>query len=146
MMAAAHWSAALVGLPWRERGRGQDGVDCWGLIVLAFAGRGIALSSYAEHYAGVGERARVAALLAEHAGAAPWRPIDGPERPWDVLLFRAGGVATHVGIVTEPGAMLHIRPGHDSAIERWWGPVWEPRHLGTYRHRALDDAADGTAS
>jgi cell wall-associated NlpC family hydrolase len=31
--SAAHWSAGLVGAPWRQGAEGPDAFDCWGLVL-----------------------------------------------------------------------------------------------------------------
>jgi cell wall-associated NlpC family hydrolase len=128
-----HWSAEFVGLPWRERGRDRTGVDCWGLLFLIYASRGVEVQSYADDYVSVDERERVAAIATQAASESEWLQINpGEEREFDALLFKRAGLATHVGIVVAPGKMLHIRNGGMSEIV-----PWRSRLIGIYRHRGL---------
>ncbi len=55
-------------------------------------------------------------------------------RPGDVALFRHGGHDGHVGIVTTPGMMLHVREGKDAAVESYTGSQWKHRLEGVYRY------------
>lgn len=134
-----HWSAGYLGLPFASLGRDRGGLDCYGLVrhVLAEE-RGIALPSYTEAYASVGERAEIAAALSGAAAQGPWRPVaPGQEQPFDVALFSVFGQPLHVGIVVQPGLMLHVSDGHDSRIEDYRGQTWASRLIAIYRHEAL---------
>lgn len=132
------WSNAYIGLPFREKGRGPDAYDCWGLARAIFAAeQHIDLPSYTEDYASLAEREEIAVAFGA-ANADPWRPIDtGDERPFDVGLFRRGSIAAHVGIVVEPGRMLHIEEGNESGIVGYRDGRWRTRLIGFYRHREL---------
>lgn len=118
-----------VGLPWRDRGRDFDGVDCWGLVWLANAGRGVALPSYAGRYATAADEADIRALIAGEIGA--WRAVAvGVERPWDCVLMRR----QHVGVVVEPGRVLHVAEGCSSVIDNYRAAPMRHRLLGFHRY------------
>jgi cell wall-associated NlpC family hydrolase len=131
-----HWSAAYVGQPWQDLGRGPNAFDCYGLLAEVYRGvLGIELASYAGVYTSANERAEISALLSDAAAAWPWHPIDaGKERELDAVLFRRGGVANHVGIAVGDGRMLHVVSGALSCIESYRAGRWWPRLVGFYRH------------
>jgi probable lipoprotein NlpC len=132
-----HWSAGFVGLPWKERGRSREGVDCYGLVVLAFREtHGVELAGFDEAYASVGEQAEISALIAGNAERWPWQQAPSP-RPFDVALFRRGRLQTHVGIVVDANRMLHIDQKCEAVIEAFTSGRWRHRLLGFYRHAAL---------
>lgn len=123
-----------VGLPWTDRGRGPDGYDCWGLLRAAFRqGTGIELPSHADAYGTAADQAEVAAVMAGEAG--DWCEVQpGRERPFDGASMVLMGTL-HVGIITVPGRLLHVRRGRLSAIEplaRFAG-----NRLKLFRHRML---------
>ena len=61
--------SAFVGLPWKDRGRGEGGYDCWGLFIAAFAaGTGIALPSHSDEYSTAADRAETAQVYAGEIG------------------------------------------------------------------------------
>ncbi len=126
-----HWSDGFIGLPYADLGRSPDGVDCWGLARLVYASLDIELPSYADGYASTEERAEIAGLI---DGAKPqWTKVDEPEA-FDLVTFRRGRLESHVGIVVEPGCMLHVTSGAPSRIERYLDDQWRARLTGFWRH------------
>lgn len=135
------WARAYIGLPFKEKGRDRDGVDCWGgvrLVLLEQAG--IETPAYLAGYEGTG-RADAEDIARLIAGGLPDYleiPRDaGAERPLDVVLMRRRGLPLHVGIVAAPGWMLHAERGADMAAARYHGfDIWQSI-IGFYRHLAL---------
>jgi murein DD-endopeptidase len=127
------WSA-LVGLPWRDRGRGSDGYDCWGLIVAAFAaGPGIALPSHDGQYRTASDREDVRKVFAGEVG--DWLAIEEAEaRPFDVAVMTIAG-RMHAGVIVRPGMMLHMPANKTSVIERL--DRFRPVLTGLYRHLGM---------
>jgi len=130
------WTADYIGLPFREKGRDRDGLDCWGLVRLVLAEQfGVLLPSYADDYACTLEVSENARLISGRKG--DWSEVPaGEERAGDVLLLRMAGHECHVGIVVAPGIMLHIEAGHDAVWDRYHGLRWKNRVVGAYRWAA----------
>ncbi|MEY2653818.1 MAG: hypothetical protein RLZZ524_846 [Pseudomonadota bacterium] len=127
------WAGEYVGLPFLEKGRDRDGLDCWGLIRLVYAERfGRALPVWAEGYASTQPCEATAAHLA-HCATEFYEVQPGEEKLGDILLFRTGRHLSHVGLVIGGGWMLHITAGINSSIERYRAPRWLPRLAGVYR-------------
>lgn len=136
------WANTYVGLPWRERGRDRSGVDCWGLVRLVLAERrGIVLPSFADNYA-EHDGPAIAALIDSNRCLGIPVPA-GDEQTFDLVHCRMpcsmGGkihvLPWHVGLVVEPGAMLHITSGLGSAAIERYRDNSRLRHaiLGFYR-------------
>lgn len=108
------WSA-FVGLPWRDRGRGPDGFDCWGLLIAAFkAGTGIQLPTYSADYSNSADERETRAVLAGERG--DWSKIDErASRPFDAALMTIGK-RVHVGLLVRRGLMLHMPVNKTSVI------------------------------
>jgi cell wall-associated NlpC family hydrolase len=125
----------FVGLPYIDKGRGFDGCDCWGLLWLVYRDlRGVELPSYAERYVTGADRAAMAALIADELD--PWTEIAaGQEHAFDGVLMREGRAIRHIGIVTEPGLLLHVQDGQSSQIERYRSGPLKHRVVGFYRYR-----------
>ncbi|MBE9509122.1 MAG: C40 family peptidase [Chloroflexi bacterium] len=122
------WHARYTKLPFVERGRTRLGVDCWGLVVMVYAGEfGVGLPLLTAGYEHVSDREDIERLAAgEKRGWLEVAP--GHEKPFDVLLFRVMGAECHVGLVVRPGLkMLHIEKGKETVIERYNTPRWRPR-------------------
>jgi cell wall-associated NlpC family hydrolase len=125
-----------VGIPYIDRGRGIDGCDCYGLLRLVYRElRGIDLPSYVERYVTGADRAAMDALIAGELD--PWERIErGKEQAFDGLLMREGSMVRHIGVVTEPGSVLHVEAGSVmSRIERYRSGMLKNRVVGFYRYR-----------
>lgn len=138
-----HWSAKFVGLPWAEKGRAREGVDCWGLCHLVYAeALGVTLPSYVDQYACVAERAEIAALMSSDSLRWPWAEVPLEDaREFDIALFSRAGLQSHVGIVIAAGRMLHIDSERHSCIETYLAGRWRPRLIGIYRHAEVPHGA-----
>jgi len=125
------WSR-FVGLPWRDRGRGPEGYDCWGLFRLAFgAATGIDLPSYDERYRSAADRSETATLFA--GGRGDWDEVpEGAMRELDGAVFVMTG-RFHIGLVVRRGLVLHMPFGGNSVI----APLSRFPKATVYRHRGL---------
>ncbi|MBP1852679.1 NlpC/P60 family protein [Rhizobium halophytocola] len=137
----SHWSERYIGIAFAEHGRDFSGLDCWGLVHLALAEeRAIAVPSYAG-IVDFAEQADIASLVQGEQAKPVWHEIGGGlVRAFDVALFRRGRLASHVGLVVQPGLMLHV-PFDHVKIESYRTGVWQNRLVGVYRHRELSEAA-----
>jgi predicted phage tail protein len=126
------WTCQYIGIPYRERGRGRDGADCWGLVRLVYAEQlGHALPGFEERYTG-SQDAAVPEMLAR--AKEGWARRKSGAQPGDVVLFRVMGRLSHVGIVVAPGLFLHTREGYASVVERLDSGAWRHRVEGYYSY------------
>lgn len=127
------WAADYIGLPFREKGRDRDGVDCWGLVRLVLAEQfGLKVPSYSEDY----DEARPGPALADliEREARAWvKVLGGSERAGDVVVLRVNGRPFHVGMVLARPWMMHVEAGLGAVRERYDGRAWGRRVLGFYR-------------
>jgi len=136
----APWAGKYVGLRWREHGRGEDGVDCWGLLRLVLGREfDIDVPSYDDlDWRGDDNRATV--IRRTRREIADWRPIvKGEEQPGDGIMLRIAGHPTHVAVVAGGGYMLHVEENIDTFLERYDGLHWSKRVLGFWRHGSIDE-------
>lgn len=124
-----------VRIEWKAGGRGYDGADCYGLVVLAYAEvAGIALDPL-DGYATRLERLRIAGMLSEQAAHGPWRRLNGEKlKPLDVLCFTIGAAVCHVGVVVDWRDMLHVTEGETSSLAIHAEGQWARRLIAAYRH------------
>lgn len=126
----------FVGIPYRDRGRDQDGCDCWGLVRLVYRDLlGIELPSYHDRYVTAADRAALASLIAGEMD--DWRQIEsGTENTFDCVLMREGKFPRHVGLVVAPGLVLHVESENaTSQIERYRSGILANRVVGFHRYR-----------
>lgn len=129
--------SAFVGLPWADKGRSEDGCDCWGLCCLVYrTALAIELPSYSEFYATPADRKAVSGLIAGHQ--PEWSEVHGGlERVLDLVLMTEAGIPRHIGIVARPGLVLHMAPGRESVIEPYTTGKVKHRLAGFFRHKSL---------
>lgn len=122
----------FVGLPWQDRGRTPDGLDCWGLLRLVYADvLGIDLPDHSNGYIDTSDAA-ISGLI--DVGLSDWDSVaPGTERPLDAVLIRQA--PWHVGVIVRRGLMLHMPENKASCIEPYDTGRWSRRVEGIYRHR-----------
>ena len=123
------WWNRYVGIPFAPGGNGVSGCDCWGLVRLV--------------YRRVTDAAFVSPML-DLVRDAFWERVSVPS-PGDVAVFRVRGYDSHVGLVTVPGYMLHVREGKDAVIEAYDRRFWKNAFRGVYRYRG-HEAVRGLAN
>lgn len=137
-----HWTNEFIAIPYREFGRDRAGCDCWGLVVVVYAQQlGITLPGYTEAYTSVEEHAELSDHIGGVTSNGTWNRVEGQPQAYDVAVFRRGRYETHVGIVVNPGLMLHIAADDQSKLEHYLTGRWGYRLNGIYRHFELTSRA-----
>lgn len=132
------WVAKYTSIPFRDKGRGFDGCDCYGLVHLALVTeRGLEVPECGDGYTTVADAREIAALIDHGRQRWPWVSVGQP-RCFDVVLFWLID-HYHVGLMVDRYHMLHIVPGSMATVERVDTPFWSAvhRHRGYYRHADL---------
>lgn len=127
------WSNAYIGIPYAAFGRSFDGADCWGLACIVYAHElGLDLPDYLGCYASVDEQSEISALI-EGAAASPlWAHRTTMPHPFDIAVFRQGRFASHLGLVIQPGLMLHMVGEDRAKVERYSTGIWARRLIGHF--------------
>lgn len=135
-MFSMNWSSAYVTRKVAAR-------HCWDLVCAVYADElNIILPSYDGSVVSADERREVEALVQDEAAQSCWTEVPPAEAaPFDVLVFRRGGVRSHVGIAVDAKHMLHALDR--VCVERWATPRWSLRLAGVFRHA---DAFGGTSA
>ncbi len=118
-----------LGIPYKHMGRDLDGLDCWGLSILAYRDDGIELfdlDNYEKNWALHGKNHFIENYYKK------WQQKKFPLF-FDVLLFNnSKGVTNHAGIYLSKGRFIHgSRAG--VVITRLVGK-FKDRLEGTYRY------------
>lgn len=126
------WQNKYVGIPYRDNGRDETGMDCWGLARHVYNKEfNISLPSFCEDYQG-DDRARITELIAQHREG--WEKVTEP-KSGDLVLLRILGSESHIGIITEYPYFLHAREGYSSSIEKLDNTAWKHRVVGIFRYK-----------
>ena len=130
------WYNKYIRAKFAIKGRGPDVFDCWGLLQWVYAHDHpdkIILPGYEELYKTTYDKEHLANLIFEQR-QAKWQPVTTPQ-PWDAILLDFEGFAMHVGIVTEPGWMLHCGHGINTSHEKYPSIRWPDSKIqGFFRY------------
>lgn len=118
-----------IGIPFKDGGRDFSGLDCWGLVRLAWKEEeGVLMPDMGDEYSSAFERGDVCGLFGKYT-AQDWNEdvTKEPRRPLDVLVFSFGMLELHAGLWVAPGEMLHVMQGMETCVERYDTFKWKRR-------------------
>lgn len=123
-MSNLSWVAAVIGAPWKLRGRDPaKGWDCLGCAEVGQARMlGTPEINSLHFYAGQTGK-RPSAMMAEHFGKAVmlYRPA-APKTPGAIILFRDDGRPIHCGLYLRNGTFLHASRQADTILSQITDP------------------------
>jgi murein DD-endopeptidase len=124
----------FLAIPFREKGRDYNGVDCWGIPYLIYRDMlGIELPAYTEEYQNTMDREEIASLWSGSATEGWVRMI--PIEPYDLVQIRMMGAPMHCGVYIGNKKFIHCLEGVGTTIARIDSPEWRDRIVGYYRRR-----------
>lgn len=133
-----------IGIPYQENGRDENGIDCWGLVLLFYKQEfNIELPNLDSEY--ISSYDSHVPQLVNNYKKDNWTKTNTPKLG-DICLFNILGEPTHVGIYLENSKFLHAREGHSSVIESIKKPVWNTRLEGIYTYTPQSNIIQLTGS
>jgi hypothetical protein len=125
------WQNKYIGIPFLDKGRDTDGIDCWGLVRLVYKQEyNIDLPNFSTEYE-ADDTERMRDLFAQYKEG--WEQIDAPTEGC-IVLFNILGVESHMGIAISSTHFLHARDKYTSAIESFESVGWRNRITGFYKY------------
>ena len=98
-------------IPFKEHGRDENGIDCWGLVYLFYRDVfGIELNSHQNDYEFINKkiaRNDVVRLISNEISSGQWIEKLQPDFG-DVVVLRLAGRPFHVGVVINPHKKVMI--------------------------------------
>ena len=140
------WAREYIGLTFKDRGRGPDGLDCWGLVRKIYKERfRITLPSYIDSYKNSTDGEMIGNLVRqEREKDTYWLPVNlSFERLGDVIALRMKGEPMHAGLILSQYTFIHIHRDIGSVVQKYTSPMWEKRVVGIYRHVRMINAKQG---
>lgn len=125
------WWNKYIGTPFKEKGRDQNGVDCWGLLRIVYKNElGIDLPDYLECYESTNDKEVLSSLISREKDQK-WEPIDKPTE-FSALVLKMDGVPFHVGVYTHDGKFIHCARGSNTVHEKINSFRWRNNVAGVY--------------
>lgn len=122
-----------LGVPFRHGGRGMDGADCWGLVMMIYADLGLKLWDIDKVY-DEGWTWKEKSLFIENYHRQ-WERVDKPQVFDGVLFTNPGGVANHCGVMLENGRFMQSTRRTGVIVSQIDLPMTTHRFEGYYRYR-----------
>lgn len=132
------WWNEYVGVPFLERGRNLDGVDCWGLVQLILQEQfAIKVPDLLDEYytTGDAEHNQQIVLNQEAEWRADWQQVS-EAKEGDIVVLRVNGLPVHVGLVIQPGMFIHCWRKANTTIESYRSAHWTNRVDSFWRYIA----------
>ena len=125
------WQNKYIGIPFLDKGRDTNGIDCWGLVRLVYKQEyNIDLPSFSSEYE-ADDTERMRDLFAQYKEG--WEKIEEPVEGC-IVLFNIFGIESHMGIAVSSTHFLHARDKYTSAIESFDSVGWRNRITGFYKY------------
>ncbi len=127
------WVREYTHIPFRDRGRGRDGFDCWGLVIDVLERQfGICgLPDYRDRYVQSADGPVVLAVVEE--GRSLWRRVERPV-VGSVVMLKIMRRPVHCGIVIAPNTFMHALAGVGIVVEELNSITWRNRIEGFYEY------------
>jgi cell wall-associated NlpC family hydrolase len=117
----------LIGVPFKERGRDKNGMDCLGLAIEVLKREGIKLDDV--FYEDMEESTKKR-LMETLEASVPNTKLERPEKNC-VIEFNILGRPSHIGIYIGDGEFIHASRQFGVAIDKLYR--WKSRVKGYYR-------------
>jgi len=115
----------FVGIPFVNGGRGFNGCDCWGLVMLYY--KHFLESDLPDYHINASDFDEISRTMHEATETTEgvWDILNGPE-PNAIVLMRLGYSRdiNHAGVILDNGKMLHCYESTGSCIVDPTSPVW----------------------
>lgn len=128
----------IANIPYKLGGRDSSGMDCWGLLVIAYVKLfSIELPSYADTVWAVSKSGLTSEDIKQHIACGEiFSCVDIP-RYGDMVLLNIMGNPVHIGMMLNDKIMIHTSNSTGIATEDIRGVKWKRRVQGFYRHKRL---------
>lgn len=127
------WWNKYMRIPFVEKGRTEQGADCYGLGRLIYERElGIILPSYDDLYENTIHKSTVSKTIND-VKAANFKTVETP-KPFDFIILRFCGLPMHLGIVTNTNYMIHCSKDIGVAYEKYTGMRWKDKIIGFQRY------------
>lgn len=124
------WTNKYIGIPYKDAGDDETGLDCWGLVRLVYKNEfDIDLPDFKEI------RSSALDIRPEQIEQEKenWIQTTVPE-PGSIVLVRVKGLPIHTGVMIDNTRFLNILPGANCVIADTTNFKWRDRIIGFYNY------------
>jgi len=122
-----------LGVPWRHQGRSKKGVDCVGIILLAYLHIGVKINEI-KGYSRKPDGFALRKIMDEEPN---FMSVRTPYRAGDVVLFRIRKDPQHIALLTGEEDNLYMihsfNGGEKKVVEHSFADYWKQKIVSVYR-------------
>ena len=126
----------LIGVPFKNKGRGMNGMDCYGLVKEVYKRYGYDIPEYDAQYKDYTDMRKIDKIIKSNTKGYPWKEIAEPKAPC-LIAIRFGspdGVVNHTAVYIGGGRFIHTREKIGVNIDRISNPAWRKVIVGFYEY------------
>jgi len=114
-----------LGIPYVDKGRDENGLDCYGLVYLYYKNEyGIELETFTQDYESASDAITAHGAIEKHRDE--FLEVDKP-REGDLIIFTIGGFNAHIGLMISDKKFLHTLDGCEVTVESIDSITWRNR-------------------
>lgn len=134
-MDVKDFTIRIMEVPYKLGGRCNEGLDCWGLVVMAYKDLfGLDVPTYEDTAWSVSNDDTTSEDIKNHLErSAPFVEVEKPHYG-DFVLVNILGQPVHIGFMIDHKTMLHTSEKTGVVCEDIGGMKWKKRIKGFYRH------------
>jgi sulfur carrier protein ThiS len=125
------WTNKYIGIPYKDAGDDETGLDCWGLVRLVYKNElNVELPSFKEvRISAYDTRGSIIDEYKQDGWVETTEPKMGT-----VVLVRVKGLPIHTGVMVDSTKFLNILPGANCVIADITNSKWRDRIIGFYNY------------
>lgn len=121
----------LIGIPFKNRGRSKDGLDCYGLVQQVYKKCGIELP---EFYADFDDAEKIQSIIRQNTDSFSWKRLSEPVFPCVIAIRFGSKFINHTAVYIGGGKFLHTRDKIGVCVDRISNPAWRKVIVGFYQY------------
>jgi len=117
-------------IPFKDRGRDENGVDCFGLVQMIYQDEfKIQLPSYIEMYANEKDKKAICHAINSEKKLSGWLETTTPKFG-NLIILNLLGRPLHLGVMLDENTFIHCMKGKGTIIENTTDISWRNRING----------------
>lgn len=128
------WLNKYIGIPYQDKGRDFNGIDCYGLIYLIYNTEfNIKLPHYLDSYSSADDKETASKAVIQGLTDG-WERVEKPKFG-DMVVLNIMARPWHCGLMVHESMFVHAPVRALVSMERLDRPIWTKRLNGFYRHK-----------
>lgn len=121
----------LIGLPFTDKGRGDPGYDCFGLVAEIYRRQGITLPGYSIAHT---DPLKIQEAIQKEKETGVWIELKSPEKFCIILMQQHPFFVQHIAMYIGGGKFIHASLHKGVTVDRLNDPLYKNTIRGFYKY------------